>query len=85
MQNTEIRVKGHIDPTWSEWLGGLKISHIDPNQTLLSGVVADQSNLFGILIKLRDMGLDIVSVNVFEPPHIEGSASHSWKTSGRFS
>ena len=85
MQNTEIRVKGHIDSTWSEWLEGLKISHTDQNQTLLSGTVVDQSALFSILMKLRDMGLEVVSVNMSEPPHIEGSASHSRKTSGRFS
>ena len=83
MQNTEIRVKGHIDPTWSDWVEGLNISHIDQDQTLLSGVVVDQSTLFGILTKLRDMGLEIVSVNVSDSQPVEASTPRSREISGR--
>ncbi len=85
MQNTEIRVKGHIDPTWSEWLEGLTISHTDKTRPCSAGVVADQSTLFSILTKLRDMGLEVVSVNVSESPDIEESTPRSHEISGRSS
>jgi hypothetical protein len=62
MQNVEIRVKGKIDPHWSEWLDGLEIIHEGEDQTLLTGKVVDQATLYGILKKLRDLGLKLLLV-----------------------
>jgi hypothetical protein len=57
----EIRLKGHLNPQWSEWFDGLAISHAGPNETVLSGIVADQSALYGIIARLRDLGLELCS------------------------
>ena len=64
MQNVEIRVKGNIDPQWSEWLDGLEILHEGENQTILVGQIVDQATLYGILKKLRDLGLKLILVKV---------------------
>jgi hypothetical protein len=61
MLKIEIRFKGQISPRWSEWFGGLTVSHSD-DETLLSGPVADSSALYGILARLRDLGLQLTSV-----------------------
>ncbi len=66
MQRVEIRVKGQIDKHWSDWLGGLTITHTDQNETVLTGPIPDQAALHGLLAKLRDLGLPIVSVNLSE-------------------
>jgi hypothetical protein len=62
MQHVEIRVKGHLDPDWSEWLEDLTITHSPENVTCLRGTVADQTALYGLLTKLRDLGLALLSV-----------------------
>jgi hypothetical protein len=62
MQNVEIRVEGIIDLHWSEWLEGLEITHQGEDQTLLTGQVVDQASLYGILKKLRDLGLTLLLV-----------------------
>lgn len=67
MQQVEIVIKGHLDPQWSEWLEGLTISHIVDNKTILCGEVVDQSALYGLLSRLRDLGLALVSVVSVEP------------------
>jgi hypothetical protein len=58
----EIRLRGHLDQQWAEWLDGLQISHAVDGTTLLRGRVADQAALHGLLHKLRDVGLPLVSV-----------------------
>ncbi len=63
MQKVAIRVKGHLDPEWSEWLNGLTITHPKPHETLLAGFVTDQAALYGLLSKLRDLGLALISVS----------------------
>jgi hypothetical protein len=65
MQRVEIRVKGRIDEHWSEWFDDLTITHAD-DETILSGTVADQAMLYGLLAKLRDLGLPLVSVQPSE-------------------
>ena len=65
MQRVEIRVKGQIDERWSEWFNDLTVTHTD-NETLLSGTVADQAEVYGLLAKLRDLGLALASVNLIE-------------------
>jgi hypothetical protein len=62
-----IRVEGVLDPIWSEWLGGMAVSHEPGSVTTLSGSVRDQAELFGLLVKVRDMGLTLISVNRVEP------------------
>jgi hypothetical protein len=63
MQQVEIRVKGQIDERWSEWLDGLTITHTTEGETVLNGSVLDQSALYGLLARLRDLGLPLLSVN----------------------
>ena len=63
MQQVEIRVKGQIDERWSEWLEGLAITHTAEDETVLTGSVMDESALYGLIAKLRDLGLPLLSVN----------------------
>jgi len=63
MLQVEIRFKGQINKQWSEWFGGLTVSHSDPDGTVLTGVVADQAALYGIISRLRDLGLQLSSVS----------------------
>lgn len=67
MQHVEIRVRGHLDSQWAEWLDGLAITHSEQNETILSGPVKDQAALYGLIAKLRDLGLPLVSVNSDKP------------------
>ncbi len=64
MQRVEIRIKEEINMHWSDWFDGLVIKHTDQNETILRGTIADQAALYGLLIKLRDLSLSLVSVNV---------------------
>ena len=59
----EIRFKGHLDDRWAEWFEGLTITLEDNGDTLLTGPVIDQAALHGLLKKVRDLGLLLVSVN----------------------
>jgi hypothetical protein len=67
MQSVEIRVKGRIDEHWSDWFENLTITHTDKDETVLSGTVIDQAALYGLLARLRDLGLPLLSVNRVEP------------------
>ena len=71
MQDVEIIIKGQIDSHWSEWLGGLQITHLTQDQSQLAGSIADQATLYGILTKLRDLDLKLVSVRLKEGVHLE--------------
>jgi shikimate kinase len=62
-----ISVKGHLDDSWSEWLGGLVITE-DDDMTVLSGTITDQAALYGLLIKLRDLNLILMSMNREDAP-----------------
>ena len=63
MLRVEIRVQSQIDEHWSEWFENLTIRTTDQDETILTGDVADQSALYGLLAKLRDLGLPLLSVN----------------------
>ena len=63
----EIRIKGHLDDRWSDWFGGLTITLEEDGDTLLTGPVVDQAALHGLLKKVRDLGMPLVSVNPVEP------------------
>jgi hypothetical protein len=58
----EIKVKGHLDQSWSSWLDGLTIETQAHGETLLNGPVRDQAALHGLLNKIRDLGLLLLSV-----------------------
>ena len=64
----QIRVKGHLGPQWSEWFGGLSITLEDNGDTLLTGPVEDQAALHGLLRKVRDLGMPLISAIRVEPP-----------------
>ena len=63
----QIRIKGYLDSRWSSWLGNLTMIHKGDGTTVLTGPVADQPALHGLLIKVRDLGLMLLSVKVLEP------------------
>ena len=66
MQKIEICIKGKIDEHWSTWFAGLTIRHTEQGETVLTGPVADQAALYGVLNRLRDLGLPLLSVNRIE-------------------
>ena len=59
----EIRIKGHLDDQSVDWFGGLSITLEEDGNTLLSGPIVDQAALHGVLKKIRDLGLTLISVN----------------------
>jgi len=63
MLRTEIRVKGRLNENWSEWFDGLTISHSGPDETILTGLIPDQAALYGVISRLRDLGLELASVD----------------------
>src|SRR5262245_61111205 len=62
LQNYTIRIQGHLNLRWSEWFDGMEITHCCNGETLLSGPIADQSALYGLLFKLRDLGLVLLAL-----------------------
>jgi hypothetical protein len=58
-----IRIKDHLDQSWSDWIDGLTIKHEENGETLLSGYLKDQSALFGIFLRIQKLGLTLLSVN----------------------
>ena len=63
MQKVEIRIRDEIDENWSGWFSGFNITHNPQGESILVGLVRDQAELRGILSKLADLGLELVSVN----------------------
>lgn len=66
MLQVEITVKGRIDEHWSSWLDDLEITTTDRGETILSGTVIDQAGLYGLIARLRDLGLPLLSVQHVE-------------------
>ena len=62
-----IQIQGHLDSGWSEWFEGMTITTLESGDSVLTGDVVDQAALFGLLIKLRDLGLPLVAVNPCSP------------------
>jgi hypothetical protein len=63
----QLRVTGHLDQCWSSSFGHLSLSHDDDGSTRLTGTVADQAELHGLLTKIRDLGVTLISLAVIEP------------------
>ncbi len=57
-----IRVKGHLDQHWSNWLEGLSITHLEDGETQLSGYLTDQAVLHGVLHKIQNLGIPLIAV-----------------------
>ena len=63
----QIRLKGHLGPQWTAWFEGLAIRLEEDGATLLTGPVVDQAALYGLLKKVRDAGMTLLSVHCIEP------------------
>jgi hypothetical protein len=64
MQQVGIRIEGHLDESWAEWLDGFTFSHTEQDETVLTGQVKDQAALYGLIAKLRDLGVRLIAVNI---------------------
>jgi hypothetical protein len=73
----QIRLKGHLDSQWTDWFEGLTITLEEDGDTLLTGPVIDQAALHGLLKKVRDLGLTLVSVCPIELGHANGLNARS--------
>ena len=58
----EIKIKGDLDPRWSDWFAGLQLTHLEGDGTLISGLLPDQGALHGLLERIRDLNLTLISV-----------------------
>ena len=64
----ELTIQGHLDERWSNWFGGLDLSHENNGTTTLRGAVTDQAELHGLLAKVRDLGATLISVTTVDIP-----------------
>ena len=83
----QIRIKGQLDCEWTDWFGGLTITLEDNGETLLTGPVRDQAALYGLLKKVRNLGMTLISVCSIEPgpaetPEIAPSSPQESLTKG---
>ena len=58
----EIKIEGHLDPRWSDWFEGLTLTHLEGDETLLAGNLPDQAALHGLLERIRDLNITLISV-----------------------
>jgi hypothetical protein len=72
----QIRIKGHLGAQWSDWFEGLTITLEEHGDTLLSGPVADQAALHGLIKKVRDLGMPLISIMCVEPDQAPAAASN---------
>lgn len=62
----EVRVRGHLDTAWMDWLDGWSVTLLDDGDTVLTGLSIDQSRLYGLLSRLRDLNMKLISVRALE-------------------
>ena len=67
----EIRIKGHLGPRWAEWFEGMSITLEENGETVLTGEVIDQAALHGVLKRIRDLGLPLLSIIPIQPEQID--------------
>jgi len=70
----QLRVNGHLDQHWSSWFGDLTLTHEDDGTTCLTGAITDQAHLHGLLAKIRDLGVTLISVEVVDVTTTERAA-----------
>lgn len=75
IQVYQIRIKGHLRADWTDWFDGLTITLQDNGETLLSGPVVDQAALHGLLRKVRDLGMVLLSVMCMQPGQADANGS----------
>jgi hypothetical protein len=63
----EIKIKGYLDQHWSDWFSSLTLTHLEGNETLLAGELLDQAALHGLLERIRDLNLTLISVTCGYP------------------
>ena len=68
----EIRLKGHLDARWADQFENLSFTHTSDGTTILAGPVVDQAALYGLLRKVRDLGLPLIAVNQVDPKQANG-------------
>jgi hypothetical protein len=69
-----LRVDGHLDQHWSSWFGDVTLTHEDDGSTSLTGAISDQAMLHGLLIKIRDLGVTLISVEIVEATFTDAAA-----------
>jgi hypothetical protein len=62
----QIRIAGHLDQHWSAWFGDLDLTHEEDGTTSLTGAIADQAELHGVLTKIRDLGVTLISLTLVD-------------------
>lgn len=64
----EITVEGHLDSSWSNWFASMTLIHLSGNQTQLAGVLLDQAALYGVIERIRDLNLTLISITQRHTP-----------------
>ena len=73
----EFQIKGHLDDRWSEWFGGLAVQRQENGTTMLVGPLVDQAALYGVIIRIRDLGLSLLSLNQVAEAHDSKRRKHT--------
>jgi hypothetical protein len=79
-EHYEIKIKGHPDRYWSDWFTGLKLTHQEGDETLLSGPLPDQAALHGLIERIRDLYLTLLSVAYGGPSTQDSDKNHKEKS-----
>ena len=77
----EIKIKGHLNVVWSDWFEDLKVTQLADNETMLSGQLPDQTALHGLLKRIRDLNLTLISITSDIPSTLDSTKQPEVKTS----
>ena len=72
----QIRLQGHLDVQWADWFEGLTVTLAANGETLLTGPLVDQAALYGLLKKVRDLGMPLLAVNRINPGQLDRPDAH---------